>query len=79
MAHSILLFGMARELLGSSQLSFAQHAADVKELRMLLLQEYPALAEIEQLQIAVNQRYAEESMSLDGDEEIALLPPVSGG
>lgn len=79
MAHSILAFGLARELLGVSELNFNTRVKNVGELRQLLLVEYPVLSNLEQLRIAVNQIYAEDEEVLDGNEEIALLPPVSGG
>lgn len=79
MAHSILAFGLARELLGVSELNFNTRVKNVGELRQHLLVEYPVLSNLEQLRIAVNQIYAEDEEVLDGNEEIALLPPVSGG
>lgn len=79
MAHSILAFGLARELLGVSELNFNTRVKNVGELRQHLLVEYPVLSNLEQLRIAVNQIYAEDEEILDGNEEIALLPPVSGG
>lgn len=79
MVHSILLFGQARELLGISELSFSSRAKTVADLRRQLLQDYPKLSQIQQLQIAVNQTYVEDDKELQGGEEIALLPPVSGG
>lgn len=38
-----------------------------------------ALADISALRVAVNQEFAELDTRLDGDEEVALFPPMTGG
>jgi molybdopterin synthase sulfur carrier subunit len=40
---------------------------------------YPALEKLRSLFIAVNQQYAEDNQSINETDEIALIPPVSGG
>jgi molybdopterin synthase sulfur carrier subunit len=54
-------------------------AATVGELREALMAQYPALQELRSLFIAVNQSYADDSQPLRPEDEIALIPPVSGG
>lgn len=48
------------------------------ELKEQLFQQYPELREIN-FSIAVNRKVVQGDASLQGNEEIALLPPFSGG
>ncbi|MGC1242188.1 MAG: MoaD/ThiS family protein [Chryseosolibacter sp.] len=48
-------------------------------MRSALKQRYPSLLDIRSLMIAVNNAYAEDDLSIADSDEIALIPPVSGG
>lgn len=54
--------------------------ATVGALLDQLCDDYPALAEVrESLSIAVNHEYVDASHTLTDNDEVALIPPVSGG
>ncbi len=77
---TIALFGIAREIVGQSTLPLTvpdgQSAAGLlAELRT----RYPALAGLRSLAVAVNNEYAAADVPLHERDEIALIPPVSGG
>ena len=76
----VLCFGRLRELLAPEiavELSFPATAGD---LWRSLRQQYPALAPYEgAVAIAVNQSFASPSTALGPGDQVALLPPVSGG
>jgi len=77
---TIALFGIAREIVGKSSLEIAapvgQSAAGLlADLRT----QYPALAGLRSLAVAVNNEYAAEDVALHERDEIALIPPVAGG
>lgn len=77
---SILLFGITRDLTGQSTVSIPiANGARVSDLLAGLYQEYPKLAEIRSLLVAVNGEYAEADYVLSSKDEVALIPPVSGG
>ncbi|WP_338875598.1 MoaD/ThiS family protein [Spirosoma sp. SC4-14] len=77
---SILLFGITRDLTGQSMVSVPiQNGARVSDLLAGLYEQYPKLAEIRSLLIAVNGEYAEADHVLNSNDEVALIPPVSGG
>jgi len=77
---SILLFGITRDLTGQSAVSIPiTNGARVSDLLAGLYQEYPKLAEIRSLLVAVNGEYAEADHILSSKDEVALIPPVSGG
>lgn len=76
----ILCFGPARAVTGTSALRYVHRIpCTVAELRVALLRDYPAFGSIELLRIAVDQSYADDAQNIQGDEEIALILPVSGG
>ena len=80
---NILLFGITRDIVGSSTLSMSQEDFEnlktVGDLKDFLKQSYPKLNELSSLAIAVNNAYAEEEEQINVQDEIALIPPVSGG
>lgn len=77
----ILLFGVTREIIGSAtlKLSEAEYPKSVKELRELLLVRYPELKAIASLKVAVNSDFADDHTVIGPTDEVALIPPVSGG
>lgn len=40
---------------------------------------YPEFSKLSSLAVAVNGEYASNGIQLDSNDEIALIPPVSGG
>lgn len=76
----LLAFGIARDIIGSSIVSLSYHSAmTVASLRADLLQKYPALGELKALAFAVNSTYAQDAQEIFPGDEVALIPPVSGG
>ena len=77
---TIALFGIAREIVGASSLSLTAPAEQsVAGLLAELRTQYPALASLRSLAVAVNNEYAAGEVALHERDEIALIPPVSGG
>ncbi|HCW08337.1 MAG TPA: molybdopterin synthase sulfur carrier subunit [Cytophagales bacterium] len=72
-------FGIAREILGSREVEIISSAQRVGDLRDGLLKAYPKLQGLKSFMIAVNQAYAAEDILITETDEIALIPPVSGG
>lgn len=77
---SVLLFGITREIVGSSALTLdLPQTGQVGDLLVNLKEKYPALNGLRSLLVAVNGEYAEADQPLRPNDEIALIPPVSGG
>jgi molybdopterin synthase sulfur carrier subunit len=77
---NILLFGITKEIVGQQHLSVeVPERATVPVLMEQLRQQYPKLSELQSLMIAVNNEYAQEQQALKESDEVALIPPVSGG
>jgi molybdopterin synthase sulfur carrier subunit len=77
--YKIKAFGITKDILGGKETVIDADVATVGDLRKFLNQKYPQLQGLNSLYIAVNHNYAEEASALAETDEIALIPPVSGG
>jgi len=77
----LLLFGITKDIIGTNRLlvPVSENITDIAALKSWLSVQYPALKNLRSLAIAVNREYVGDNQSLTGTEEIALIPPVSGG
>ncbi|MBC3541601.1 molybdopterin converting factor subunit 1 [Rufibacter sediminis] len=77
----ILLFGITREIVGSATLKVhpEQPIQTVGALKAWLAKQYPAIGKLSSLAVAVDSEYAEDTQALAPGQEVALIPPVSGG
>lgn len=77
---TIKFFALGRELVGSNELEKNyEHPVTVQDVMSDLKNEYPKLAQLRSVLIAVNMEYADDSMPLKDGDEVAIIPPVSGG
>lgn len=77
--YRVKAFGITREILGGREKLISCDGQRVGDLKRSLLASYPALAGLKSLFIAVNNAYAEDDVQIQDNDEIALIPPVSGG
>jgi len=76
----ILAFGITKEVVGGRQLEIEiREGVATEDLRGFLLEKYPAFQKLATFAIAVNNEYSQENTLLKEADEIALIPPVSGG
>lgn len=75
----IKAFGITKDLLGGREATIEVNGQTVGDLRAALNDRFPQLSELNSLFIAVNNDYAEENILISASDEIALIPPVSGG
>lgn len=77
----IKLFGITKDIVGSDTVPVPENiqVLTVKELKDWLHQQYPGLEKLSALAVAVNHTYAVDSTALESTNEVALIPPVSGG
>jgi molybdopterin converting factor subunit 1 len=78
---TIRLFARLRDLAGSGELvRDVPGPATVQSVWRALVVEMPALGEYERtMSVAVNADYARMSAPVSDGDEVAFLPPVSGG
>lgn len=76
---NLLLFGALTEITGQSSISLsADKITDINQLHAYLLKQYPALAS-KTFKYAVNHDLVDTGHALQEGDEVALLPPFSGG
>jgi len=75
----LLLFAQAREIVGENQIEFQlTNEADVNGLLRELYNMFPDLSGLE-IKVAVNGEYTENTRKLHVGDEVAIIPPISGG
>jgi molybdopterin converting factor subunit 1 len=76
----ILCFGITRDIIGQFEYTTSlESSATVADLKQKLSTEFPDFQALRSLRIALNAEYASDEMSLKENDEIVLIPPVSGG
>lgn len=77
----VLLFGAAADAAGTRETEVpADAGASLDDLWPLLAQRYPGLSPMrDTLAFAVNGEYARGDARVSPGDEVAVLPPVSGG
>ena len=76
----ILAFGIAKEICGDSALRVEiPDNATAGDLKRLLIEQYPRLGVLASFLLAVNEEFAQPDTLLQSGDEVAIIPPVSGG
>ena len=78
---TVRLFAGYRERVGSAEVAMdLPGGASVGDLAGEMLRQYPSLVSgSAMLVVAVNHEYRDHSYTLEDGDEVALIPPVSGG
>lgn len=76
----VLGFGIAKDIFeGKTTFVSVGEIVTVKALRQELENKYPKLKELASYMVAVNDEYAEDELLIKTTDEVAVIPPVSGG
>lgn len=76
---TVRLFGITRDIVGSPILEIKEELGTVAELKEFMTSTYPRIKGLNSLMVAVNSEYAKDEVGIKSTDEIALIPPVSGG
>jgi molybdopterin synthase sulfur carrier subunit len=80
MTANILAFGIAKDIFGASSIIVELPVnALAGDLKIVLEDKYPRLKQLASYLLAVNNEYAGDDLTLNERDEIAVIPPVSGG
>lgn len=75
----VIYFSIVRERIGKDQEDI-DFKGPVGKLREVIREKYPHVGDVlERVKFAVNEEYVDDSYTLEGDETVAVIPPVSGG
>ncbi|MFN3848494.1 MAG: MoaD/ThiS family protein [Spirosomataceae bacterium] len=76
----ILCFGITRDIIGQFEYELElTDGASVADLKVILNDKFPSFKKLTSLRIALNTEYAQDTDMLKPNDEIVLIPPVSGG
>jgi len=75
----IKLFGIAKEIAKNSILELELSQGTVADLRSAIMTQYPKMGDLKSVMVAVNSEYANDDVIITEKDEVALIPPVSGG
>ncbi len=77
----VLAFGITKDIFGASsaEVEVDDETVTVNSLKTLLQQRYPRLQKLSSYMIAVNNDYGSGEDVIHANDEIAVIPPVSGG
>lgn len=77
---NILAFGIAKEILGFSRSELGiEESISIMQLKEKLVKEHPEFSKLSKFDVAVNEEYREDDFLLTNNDEVAIIPPVSGG
>lgn len=73
-------FGIAKDIIGSSTLSVTDsNARTVGDLKNHLKSTYPQFESLLKFSLAVDEEYRDDDHILKENDEVIIIPPVSGG
>jgi len=76
----VIAFGIAKDILQSKQIEIELNSGDtISSLRQILLQRHPEFAKLKSLSFAVGVNYQDDGYHLNENDEVVIIPPVSGG
>ncbi|WBX73823.1 MoaD/ThiS family protein [Tenacibaculum pacificus] len=77
---TVLLFGIATDLIGNSSLEVALPInCSVSHFKELLVKQHTELKSMSSFAVAINESYAKDDIIIKENSTIAIIPPVSGG
>jgi molybdopterin converting factor small subunit len=77
---NLIAYGIAKDILKNKRLSFEINAGDsIGLLKQHLLKQYPDFGKLKSLAFAVGEEYQADSYALNENDEVVIIPPVSGG
>jgi molybdopterin converting factor subunit 1 len=77
----IIAFGIARDIFGHSfiEIDWPLNQPTVQDIKLWLTKQYPEFAKLASFAVAVNAQYVADGATVKESDEIAIIPPVSGG
>jgi len=77
---NLIAFGIAKDILQSKQMEVELMDGDtISVLKKRLFQQYPDFLNLKSLSFAVGDNYEEDTYTLHDNDEVVIIPPVSGG
>ncbi len=76
----ILAFGIAKDILGARKSTIdLPGGSTMADLRKKILVNHPSFSKLNSLRFALKQDYVGDEQILQSEDEVVIIPPVSGG
>lgn len=76
---NVLAFGIVKDIFGESSIEVDVDGNTTADLKHKLEAQYPKLKQLASYMVAVNKEYANDGLMISDRDEVAIIPPVSGG
>jgi molybdopterin converting factor small subunit len=77
---NVVAFGIAKDILNAKQIEIQlDSGGTISSLRQILLQRHPEFSKLKSLSFAVGVNYQDDGYRLNENDEVVIIPPVSGG
>lgn len=76
---TIKCFGITKEIINDDKIELDLAKKSVSDLRKELRGKFKALNQIKGYMVAINHEYATDEQIIELGDEVAIIPPVSGG
>ena len=76
----IIAYGIAKDIINGPSLSIDfPMGSTVSDVKSAIVKDFPAFEGLASLQMAVNAEYVQDDFVLNENDEVVIIPPVSGG
>lgn len=76
----LIAYGIARDILGGgSRVYQVIPKATIADIKQQLITDFPDFEKLRSLKFAINEEYQPDDYVIDPDDEVVIIPPVSGG
>lgn len=73
-------FGIAKDILQTNSLQLEVNGVhNISALKSYLCEQYPDFTKLRKISFAINEEYQADDFSLTENDEVIIIPPVSGG
>ncbi|MEQ9297930.1 MAG: MoaD/ThiS family protein [Cyclobacteriaceae bacterium] len=76
----LIAYGIAKDILGGGSKDYVVNAdTSIGELKQLLINDFPEFEKLRSLKFAINEEYQSDDYVIIAEDEVVIIPPVSGG
>lgn len=76
----LIAFGIAKDILEGSSIDYnIDPKSSIGDLKKKIVASYPDFKKLQSLKFAINEDYQNDNYELQTNDEVVIIPPVSGG
>ncbi len=72
-------YGIARDILKTRNLDFEFYGSTINDLKVELISKFPDFDSLRSINFAIHEEYRKDDYPVRPNDEIIIIPPVSGG